>query len=113
MLKEGIVKDRDVIIVDDLVQTGGTLSNCAELVKKEGCKSVSCYCTHGVFPNEAWRRFTKNGKNEGLFDVFWVTNSIPWVANQLKKKKPFQVLSIVPVLRPVIYDNDQVMSVEC
>ena len=112
VLKEGIVKDRDVVIVDDLVQSGGTLTNCALLLKKEGCKSVSCYCTHAVFPNAAWKRFCKDGKNAGLFNTFWVTNTVPSVADELSDKEPFEVLSIVPIIRPVIYDNDQIMSVE-
>ena len=43
----------------DLVQTGGTLFECAKKVKAEGALSVSVFCTHAVFPDAAWRRFAK------------------------------------------------------
>tara|TARA_B100000787_G_scaffold145463_1_gene115647 strand:- start:646 stop:924 length:279 start_codon:yes stop_codon:yes gene_type:complete len=38
-------------------QTGGTLIECAKALKEAGAAKVSCFVTHGVFPNESWRRF--------------------------------------------------------
>eukprot|EP01083_Nonionella_stella_P229248 811634_1 len=109
-LKEGNVSNRNVIIIDDLVQTGGTLAECGELMKSNGCKSVSCFCTHSVFPNESWKRFCKNGKNEGLFKTFYVTDTIPMVTDVLNKNAPFEVLSVSSVYLPIIKNNEDVIG---
>merc|ERR1712204_95306 len=81
------VAGRRVVIIDDLVQTGGTLAECALICKAKGCAAVSCFCTHSVFPNESWRRFCAGGKNEGLFERFYVSNTIPNIAAVLKGKE--------------------------
>jgi len=109
-LKEGECEGRNVVIVDDLVQTGGTLAECAAICKAKGCASVSCFCTHSVFPKESWRRFCEGGKNEGLFERFYVSNTIPNIAAVLKDKKPFKVLSVASVYLPVIEDDVYVTS---
>ncbi|CAI5493038.1 unnamed protein product, partial [Closterium sp. Naga37s-1] len=55
-LKEGNPKGRHVVIVDDLVQSGSTLIECQRLLAAHGAAKVSAYVTHGVFPNQTWRR---------------------------------------------------------
>lgn len=57
--QEGDCKGKDVIIVDDLVQTGGTLYECGQALRGYGARSISAYVTHAVFPGEAWKRFCK------------------------------------------------------
>lgn len=47
----GDVKDKDVLIVDDLIDSGGTLCKAADLLKKNGAKRLFCYGTHGLFTN--------------------------------------------------------------
>ena len=49
--KELAVGGKDVIILDDTISTGNTIINAAELVKKQGAKSVSAGCVHGIFSN--------------------------------------------------------------
>lgn len=49
----GEVKDRDCIIVDDIVDTAGTLCNAAKALMENGAKSVSAYCTHPVLSGNA------------------------------------------------------------
>jgi ribose-phosphate pyrophosphokinase len=49
----GDVKDKNVIIIDDLVDTAGTLCKAADLVVAEGAASVQAYCTHGVLSGNA------------------------------------------------------------
>ncbi|OAE26193.1 hypothetical protein AXG93_3457s1190 [Marchantia polymorpha subsp. ruderalis] len=56
-LKEGDPKGRHVVIVDDLVQSGGTLIECQKLLESLGASKVSAYATHGVFPKRSWERF--------------------------------------------------------
>ena len=45
----GDVKDKDVLIIDDIIDSGGTLCSAAGLLKKEGAKKLICYGTHGLF----------------------------------------------------------------
>ena len=56
-LKDGDPRGRHVLVVDDLVQTGGTLLETVKLLHAHGAASVSCYVTHAVFPRDSWRRF--------------------------------------------------------
>lgn len=79
-VKEGDVVGRHVVIVDDLVQTGGTLIGAATSLKDagldcvvyiwmnpittplffKGALRVSAYVTHGIFPNMSWKKFVDN-----------------------------------------------------
>ena len=79
-IQDGDCKGKNVIIVDDLVQTGGTLYECGLALKAAGAKSVNAFVAHGVFPNESWKRFMKSG-DRGCFDRFYLTNSIPTVTH--------------------------------
>lgn len=89
-IKQGTVEGRDVIIVDDLIHSGGTIVQCLQALKDAGANSVSAYATHGVFEDGAWKRFLNAG-----FEHVWTTDSCPSTA-QLNEKGPFEVLSIKP-----------------
>jgi len=95
-VKEGLPEGRHCIIVDDLVQSGGTLLECAAALKERGGDDikVSCFVTHAVFPKESWKKFV----DHPLIDTFWVTNSIPTSTSQLEGQKPFKVLSLAPLI---------------
>lgn len=45
----GSVNGKDVIIVDDVIDTGETINRVADLLKREGAKKIYVYATHGVF----------------------------------------------------------------
>lgn len=96
-LKEGEPKGRHVVIVDDLVQSGGTLIECQKLLAAQGAAHVSAYVTHGVFPNATWKRFTPQGDGAAAsdgFKYFWITDSCANTANSLTSQPPFEVLSL-------------------
>ncbi len=67
----GDVKDRDCIIVDDMIDTGGTLAKAAEALKKNGANRIFAYATHPVFSGNA----AENIKNS-VIDEIIVTDSI-------------------------------------
>ncbi|CAA7397548.1 unnamed protein product [Spirodela intermedia] len=95
-LKEGDPRGRHVVIVDDLVQSGGTLIECQKVLAAHGAKKISAYVTHGIFPNRSWERFQHDngvGPNEGL-SFFWITDSCPLTVKEVKNKRPFEVLSL-------------------
>jgi len=86
-----------VVVVDDLVQSGGTLFECRKALSQFGAKRVSASVTHPVFPRDGWKNFLPGGAMEG-FHRFFVTNTIPEVANQLEGKEPFVVIRIDALL---------------
>ena len=68
----GDVNGRDCIIVDDMIDTGGTLAKAAEALKSHGARKVYAYATHAIFSGNA----PKNLK-ESVIDEIIVTDSIP------------------------------------
>ena len=68
----GDVADRDCILVDDMIDTGGTLCKAAEAVKERGAKRVFAYATHAVFSGSA----AKNLASDALDEIV-VTDTIP------------------------------------
>ncbi|MCL7049011.1 hypothetical protein MKW94_005584 [Papaver nudicaule] len=96
-LKEGNPAGRHVVIVDDLVQSGGTLIECQKVLAAHGATKVSAYVTHGVFPKRSWERFTCCNEKEGTqraFSYFWITDSCSHTVKAIGDKAPFEVLSL-------------------
>jgi ribose-phosphate pyrophosphokinase len=102
----GDVKDRECIIVDDLIDTGGTLCNAARAVMDKGARRVVACATHGVFSGPALQRI-----EESPLDEVVVTNSIP--ASKDKRCSKIKYLSIAQLLAEAIRRidaNDSVSS---
>ena len=68
----GDVRGRDCIIVDDMIDTGGTLAKAAEALKEHGARKVYAYATHAIFSGNA----AENLENS-MIDEIIVTDSIP------------------------------------
>ncbi|KKP84125.1 MAG: ribose-phosphate pyrophosphokinase 3, chloroplastic [Candidatus Moranbacteria bacterium GW2011_GWF1_35_5] len=98
-IKEGAVEGKHVIIIDDLVQTGGTLLECREVLLHSGAKEVSAYATHGVFPKDSWKNFLPN-----LFSHIWITDSCPDTIKKISAEKEFEILSLAPSIAEIIKD---------
>lgn len=88
----GSVEDRHVVIVDDIIDTAGTATNAAEMVREQGAVSVRIAATHGVFSDPAVDRL----KNAPVEEVI-VTNTLP-VPHEVQELDKLQVLSIAPIL---------------
>ncbi len=88
----GKVTDRHVVIVDDMIDTAGTVCNAAEMVKEFGANSVRIAATHGIFSDPALDRI----KNAPIDEVI-VTNTLP-VSSDIASLDNVQVLSIAPIL---------------
>lgn len=78
----GDVKDRTCVLVDDMVDTAGTLCKAAEALKAQGAKSVIAYCTHPVLSGAAVENI-----NNSQLDELVVTDTIPLRENAKKCKK--------------------------
>ncbi len=64
MMIIGDVKGKNVILVDDMVDTAGTLTKAADLVIENGAKSVRAICTHGLFSSNAYERINNSKLTE-------------------------------------------------
>lgn len=89
----GDVRDKNVIIVDDIMDTGGTLCRAAQVIKEGGAKSVMAMCTHPLLSGNAVENIEKSA-----LDKVIVTDSIPLKTNS----KKFEVVSIAPLMADVI-----------
>ena len=77
----GDVKDKNVVIVDDMVDTAGTLTKAADLMVERGAKSVRAICTHALLSGNAIEKIEKSKITELI-----VTDSIPQKKNSEKIK---------------------------
>ena len=72
MMLIGGVKGKDVVMIDDMVDTAGTLTKAADLMISQGASSVRAICTHGLFSANAYERL----ENSQLTEIV-VTDTIP------------------------------------
>jgi ribose-phosphate pyrophosphokinase len=100
------VSGRHCILIDDIVDSAGTLCNAAEALLKEGAASVSAYVTHGVLSNGAAQRVDESKLKELV-----VTNSIDPDGRKLKCKK-LRVVSVAALMGDAIWRiaNEQSVS---
>ncbi|MBY5992741.1 ribose-phosphate pyrophosphokinase [Ferrimonas balearica] len=92
----GDVKDRDCIIVDDMIDTGGTLCKAAEALKEHGARRVFAYATHPVFSGNA----AENIKNSVIDEVI-VTDTIP-LKDEMKATGKVSQLTMSQVMAEAI-----------
>ena len=92
----GDVKDRDCIIVDDIIDTGGTLCKAAAALKERGASHVYAYGTHPVLSGQAFENISNSA-----IDELVVSDSIPATESFLKLKH-FRTLTLAPMLAEAI-----------
>jgi ribose-phosphate pyrophosphokinase len=84
----GEIEGRNCVIMDDMIDTAGTLVKAAEVLKERGAKRVYAYCTHPVFSGPAIDRL----KNSRIDEVV-ITNTIP-LSDSAKAAKNIRQLSV-------------------
>ncbi|CAF4487340.1 unnamed protein product [Rotaria sp. Silwood2] len=102
-IQEGNPKGHHCIIIDDLVQSGSTLIECAQALLEKGAVNISAFVGHGIFPNESWKKFVHSNNPKVRFDTFYVTNTYP-NTQVLIDKPPFKVLSIGQLLCNICFN---------
>ncbi len=93
----GKVTDRNVVIVDDMIDTAGTVCSAAEMMRDYGAVSVRVAATHGIFSDPALDRI----KNAPIDEVI-VTNTLP-VSSDIAALDNVEVLSIAPILAETLH----------
>ncbi len=101
----GEVKDRDVVMIDDMITTAGTVCSAAEFLKKHGARTIHVGATHGVFAGPAVERIINSP-----IDKVTVTDTVPLCAEAKEKIKP-NVLSVSQLLGEAIVRIHQHKSV--
>lgn len=99
----GDVKNKNVVIIDDMIDTAGTITMAADLIMENGARSVRCIATHPILSGPAYERI----ENSALAEVL-VTDSIPLKQSSDKIK----VISVAEMFADVIYKayNNQSIS---
>ena len=77
----GDVEGKDVVLVDDLVDTAGTISKAATIIKEKGAKSVRAIATHGVLSGNAHKNI-----EESALEELVITDTIPQKEGSAKVK---------------------------
>ena len=100
----GEIEGRNVVIVDDMVDTAGTITKCAEVLMERGALSVRAVCTHPILSGPAYDRIYASPIQE-----FIVADTIP--LDPKKDNSRFTVLSMTGLFAKVIdriYHNEPV-----
>ncbi len=84
------------IIIDDLIQSGGTIVETAKLLQKKGATEVSAFATHWIFPQESYKKICKQ------VDTLYITDSIPQNKSSVEDVENMKLLSIVQLLEEII-----------
>ncbi|MBI5893931.1 MAG: ribose-phosphate pyrophosphokinase [Deltaproteobacteria bacterium] len=92
----GDIKGKNAILLDDMIDTAGTISLAADALIKNGAKEVYACCTHPVFSGPAIERLKKSALKEIV-----VTNTIP-LSKEAQDLKKIKTLSIAPLLGEAI-----------
>ncbi|MDO4705506.1 MAG: ribose-phosphate pyrophosphokinase [Comamonadaceae bacterium] len=104
----GDVDGRNCVVMDDMIDTAGTLVKAAEVLKERGAKSVHAYCTHPILSGPAIDRIA-NGQ---ALDTVVVTNTIP-LSDAAKACSKIRQLTVAPLIAETIQRiarGDSVMS---
>ncbi len=93
----GEIENRNCVIMDDMIDTAGTLVKAADVLKQRGAKKVYAYCTHPIFSGPAIERISSND----VLDAVVVSNTIPLSAAAAACPKIRQ-LSVAPLIGETI-----------
>jgi ribose-phosphate pyrophosphokinase len=100
----GNVEGRNVVMIDDMIDTAGTLTKAADMLMEQGALSVRAYCTHGVLSGKAIERIEKSQLKELV-----ITDTIP----QAKKSDKITVLSVAELFGNVmrkVHEHESISS---
>ncbi|MBE7012969.1 MAG: ribose-phosphate pyrophosphokinase [Ruminococcaceae bacterium] len=91
----GDIKDKDIILLDDMIDTAGTIVNSAKALKERGAKNVYACCTHAVLSGPAIERI-----RDSVIDELVVLDTVP--LTEEKKLEKIKVLSVANVFGEAI-----------
>jgi len=106
----GDVKNKNVLIPDDMISTAGTIVNASELLKRRGAKDIYIACSLPFFNYPAVDRLTEAHK-KGQIKFVIGTDAVFWGAEFIKKNQWYKEVSIAPLFARVMYNINTKQSV--
>ena len=88
----GDIRNKNCVIIDDIIDSGGTIVNAAQALKNKGAKDVFVYITHAVLSGKAVEKIEKS-KIKKLITTDTIDN-----LNKLKRSKKIEIISIAPII---------------
>ncbi len=101
----GDVKDKNVILVDDMIDTAGTICKAANLMKENGAKSVRALASHAIMSEPASERIMASALDEVI-----VSNSIPFDTAKCPKMSVISIASLFADTIQRVHDNRSISS---
>jgi ribose-phosphate pyrophosphokinase len=92
----GEVEGMDVILVDDMIDTAGTICNAANVISEKGAKNVYAVATHGLFSDPALERIS-----ESKLKKVYITDTLN-LSERIVKNPKIEVISVAPLLAEAI-----------
>ncbi len=100
----GNVEGRNVVLIDDMIDTAGTLTKAADMLMEQGALSVRAYCTHGVLSGKAMERITKSKLEELV-----ITDTIPH-DNLPEKIKVISIAELFANIMHKVHHHESISS---
>jgi ribose-phosphate pyrophosphokinase len=91
----GDVEGKNIVIVDDMIDTAGTLCKAADVLKEKGAASVRCCATHGILSDGALDRI-----HDSALEEVYITDTIPHP--ELEGDSKIRIVSMAPVFASII-----------
>ena len=100
----GHVTDRDIVLIDDIVDTAGTLTKSAAILKERGARSVTAFCTHPVLSGNAYETIENS-----VLEELVVCDTIP-LKRECSKIKVLSVADLFAVAIRNVHENRSITS---
>jgi len=104
MMLIGDVKGKDIVLVDDMVDTAGTLTKAADLMMENGANSVRACCTHAILSGNAYQRIDDSQLSELI-----VTDSLK-KDHKSEKVKVIEIADLFASAIKNVYENQSISS---
>lgn len=101
----GDVQDKNVILIDDMIDTAGTICTAAQVMMDNGAKSVRAIASHAIMSDPATERINKSALEEVVF-----TNSIPYDTSRSDKVKIISVAGLIADTIERIHQHESISS---